>query len=441
MPQCLIVLKKALRLIFFRRTLNQKQIKVYNLAIYFYALAARIVALFDKKASLLINGQKNTFRLLKENIEPNGRYVWFHVASLGEFEQGRPLMERLRRFHPEYKILLTFFSPSGYEVRKNYDGADIVCYLPFDTPGNVKRFLNLVNPEIAVFIKYEFWENYLTALHKRGVPTYSVSSIFRSTQYFFKWYGSAHVLKLFTHLFVQNEESKNLLASQGITNVTVVGDTRFDRVLDIRRQAADLALVEAFKDGKKTFIAGSSWQPDHEIYIPYFNRHRDWKLVIAPHVIDDEHIKQICDCLGDRKIVRYTQADISTVKDAEVLIVDCYGKLSSIYRYGEIALVGGGFGAGIHNVPEAAVYGIPVFIGPNNKKFREAQYLLKCGGAFEFNDYREFSAKMGRLLADGAFLEASGRKAGEYISGNAGAADKCFDAIFNGKTDTATVCS
>lgn len=413
---------------------------LYSFALYIYALCALIAAIFNKKIRTLIKGQVRSFGILRKNIKSTDRIVWFHAASLGEFEQGRPLMERLRKTHPEYKILLTFFSPSGYEVRKNYDGADVICYMPFDTPGNVASFLRLAHPEIAVFIKYEFWHNYLYSMHRRGVKLYSVSSIFRPQQHFFKWYGSPDVLRNFTHLFVQNETSKELLQQHGIKNVTIVGDTRFDRVLDIRNQAAPLPLVETFKNGRQTFIAGSSWQPDEQIYIPYFNGHKEWKLIIAPHVISEHHLTEICSLLEGRKVVRYTemehyQGDISTrdslLREAEVLIVDCFGKLSSIYRYGEIALVGGGFGVGIHNVPEAAVYGIPGVFGPNNKKFREAQHLLKCGGSFEYTDSSSFAALMDGFIADPQSLKDAGKKAGEYISHNAGAADKCFQAIFD----------
>ncbi|MCM1345872.1 MAG: 3-deoxy-D-manno-octulosonic acid transferase [Bacteroides sp.] len=412
---------------------------LYSLALYLYTFCALVAAIFNKKIRTLIKGQVRTFGILRTQIKRTDRIVWFHAASLGEFEQGRPLMERLRKTHPEYKILLTFFSPSGYEVRKNYDGADVICYMPFDTPGNVASFLRLAHPEIAIFIKYEFWHNYLYFMKRKGIKLYSVSSIFRPQQHFFKWYGSANVLRCFTRLFVQNEVSRELLRQQGIDNVSIVGDTRFDRVLDIRNQAAPLPLVEIFKDGKSAFIAGSSWQPDEQIYVPYFNAHKEWKLIIAPHVIGEHHLTEIYSLLEGRKVVRYTEmeryegdmaARDALLKEAEVLIVDCFGKLSSIYRYGNAALVGGGFGVGIHNVPEAAVYGIPVLFGPNNKKFQEAQHLLKCGGSFEYTDYDSFASLMDGFIANPKSLEEAGRKAGEYISHNAGAADKCFHAIF-----------
>ncbi len=406
---------------------------MYTIILYLYAIGALVASIFNKKIRKIVAGIPQTFSILRANIKPTDRVVWFHAASLGEFEQGRPLMERLRKAHPEYKILLTFFSPSGYEVRKNYEGADVICYMPFDTPGNVKSFLRLAHPEMALFIKYEFWLNYLTSMKRQGVKAYSISSIFRPQQYFFRWWGTTKALRCFDHLFVQNESSKKLLNEHGIENVTVVGDTRFDRVLDIRRQAADLPLVELFKDGKKTFVAGSSWQPDEQIYIPYFAQHKDWKLIIAPHVIGEAHLKELDTLLDGRKVVRYTEMEQlapQQIAEAEVLIVDCFGKLSSIYRYGEVALVGGGFGVGIHNVPEAAVYGIPVVFGPNNRKFREAQQLKECGGSFEFADAESFAALLDRFIAEPEFLASAGKKAGEYISSNAGAADKCFEAIF-----------
>ena len=403
-------------------------------------------SIFNKKIRKIVAGIPHTFAVLKANIKPSDKIAWFHVASLGEFEQGRPLMERLRETHPEYKILLTFFSPSGYEVRKNYEGADVVCYMPFDTPGNVKSFLRLAHPELAFFIKYEFWGNYLRELHRRGVKIYSISSIVRPQQHFFKWWGTTSFLTYFDHLFVQNQESKDLLAKHGITNTTVVGDTRLDRVIEIRNQAKDLPLVEDFKNGQPTFIAGSSWLPDEEIYIPYFAEHKDWKIIIAPHVISESHLNELRSMLKDRKIVYYTDMEerlkaacnnaamMETVKkelqEAEVLIVNCFGKLSSIYRYGDVAIVGGGFGVGIHNVPEAAVYGIPVMFGPNNKKFREAQQLLMCGGSFEYTDKETFATYMDRFIADPESMAKAGKKAGDYINSNAGASEKCFRQIF-----------
>lgn len=411
---------------------------LYNLGLRAYATLGNMAVLFNKKIKKMVDGQRETPDILRKGIAANDRVVWFHAASLGEFEQGRPIMERLRKNHPEYKILLTFFSPSGYEVRKNYEGADVICYLPFDTHHNAKKFLELAHPEIAIFIKYEFWANYLSLLHQTGVKTYSVSSIFRPGQRFFKKWNpySKLVLYHFDHFYVQNETSKKLLADIGINCVTVSGDTRFDRVLDIRNASKDLPIVEAFTHGQKTFIAGSSWELDEEIYIPYFANHNNWKLIIAPHVIDESHLTKIEKMLESNGIssVRYTDLEACQTaddgKDFRCLIVNCFGKLSSIYRYGKIALVGGGFGAGIHNVPEAAVYGIPVLFGPNNQKFREAQVLKKIGAGFEFTDADTFKTQMDRFLADEDYLKETGNKSAEYIRNNAGAADICYKGIF-----------
>ena len=414
---------------------------LYNFGLSAYASLGKMAALFNSKIRKMVEGQRETADILRKGIAPDDRVVWFHAASLGEFEQGRPIMERLRKQHPEYKILLSFFSPSGYEVRKNYEGADVICYLPFDTPHNAKKFIELAHPEIAIFIKYEFWGNYLTQLHQSGVKTYSVSSIFRPGQRFFKKWNpySKVVLHQFDHFFVQNETSKQLLASIDIHCVTVSGDTRFDRVLDIRNASKDLPVVEAFTQGQNTFIAGSSWEPDEEIYIPYFANHSDWKLIIAPHVIDESHLTKIEKMLESNGIssVRYTtleqKAESTNEKEqpqSRCLIVDCFGKLSSIYRYAKIALVGGGFGAGIHNVPEAAVYGIPVLFGPNNQKFREAQILKKIGAGFEFTDADSFKVLMDRFLSDENYMKESGEKSSKFIRENAGAADICYRGIF-----------
>ena len=368
-------------------------------------------------------------------MDPEAHYLWFHAASLGEFEQGRPIMEQIRREHPDYRILLTFFSPSGYEVRKNYEGADLICYLPIDTITNARRFLRAVRPEMAFFIKYEFWYNYLHILKHRGVPLYSVSSIFRPDQIFFRWYGRAysHVLKCFTKFFVQNEESRELLAKIGITETEIVGDTRFDRVITIKSQAKQLPIVEAFvKDAPKVFVAGSSWPPDEDIFIRYFNEHRDWKLIIAPHVIGEDHLQQIISKLqaaSGRKIMRYTQATPEEAAQADTLIIDCFGLLSSIYNYGDVSYVGGGFGVSIHNTLEAAVWDMPVIFGPNNKKFQEAQGLKACGGGFEISGYDEFEQLMNRFASDDTFLKESGSHAGHFVKDQAGATDKVLASV------------
>ena len=403
---------------------------IYNLAMYILELGVKLAALFSDKPTKMVKGYREVFDLLQRKIDRNDQYIWFHAASLGEFEQGRPLIECIRKEYPQYKILQTFFSPSGYEVRKNYDGADIVCYLPIDTPSNVKKFVDLVDPCMVFFVKYEFWQNYLNTLNKKGVPVYSVSSIFRPNQIFFRWYGKGYqqVLKTFAHLFVQNEESKQLLAGIGVNNTTVVGDTRFDRVLDICAAAKQLPLVQKFKGDALTFVAGSSWGPDEDIFIKYFNAHPEMKLIIAPHVVNDSHLKEIESKL-QRSCVRYTKATEENVLQADCLIIDCYGLLSSIYRYGEISYIGGGFGVGIHNVLEAAVYGIPVIFGPNNKKFREAQHLLANKGGFEINSYEDFEQLMNKFLSDEAYLKQSGKAAGDYVKGNAGAMEKIMKRV------------
>lgn len=448
---------------------------MYNIAIYIYLIGVAIGSLFNKKIKKMWRGEREAVDLLKEKVDPTAKYVWFHAASLGEFEQGRPLIEQLRATHPEYKILLTFFSPSGYEVRKNYEGADIVCYLPLDTIRNARRFLRAVHPVMAFFIKYEFWYNYLHILRHRGVPVYSVSSIFRPGQVFFKWYGRnyAKVLHCITHFFVQNEVSLQLLKGIGIDEATVVGDTRFDRVLQIKEQAKKLPIVEAFKGingkgdackddlsenackgdlsedackgalskdackdnlsengckGCKVFVAGSSWQPDEDIFIRFFNDHPDWKLIIAPHVIGEDHLAFILDKL-QMKAVRYTQATEQSAAEARCLIIDCFGLLSTIYRYGEIAYVGGGFGVGIHNVPEAAVWGVPVLFGPNNKRFQEAQDLLACKGSFEVTDYDSFNTIISRLISDDKFRLQCGEASANYVKSRSGATDIIMKSV------------
>lgn len=448
---------------------------MYNIAIYIYLIGVAIGSLFNKKIKKMWRGEREAVDLLKEKVDPTAKYVWFHAASLGEFEQGRPLIEQLKATHPEYKILLTFFSPSGYEVRKNYEGADIVCYLPLDTIRNARRFLRAVHPVMAFFIKYEFWYNYLHILRHRGVPVYSVSSIFRPGQVFFKWYGRnyAKVLHCITHFFVQNEVSLQLLKGIGIDKATVVGDTRFDRVLQIKEQAKKLPIVEAFKGingkgeacndelsedackrvlskdackgnlsedackgdlsengckGCKVFVAGSSWQPDEDIFIRFFNGHPDWKLIIAPHVIGEDHLAYILDKL-QMKAVRYTQATEQSAAEARCLIIDCFGLLSTIYRYGEIAYVGGGFGVGIHNVPEAAVWGVPVLFGPNNKRFLEAQDLLACKGSFEVTDYDSFNTIISRLISDDKFRHQCGEASANYVKSRSGATDIIMKSV------------
>lgn len=413
---------------------------MYSLGIYLYALLVRLVAaLGHRKARAMVRGQHDTWRILREKIDPTARYVWFHAASLGEFEQGLPLIERLRREQPSRKILLTFFSPSGYEVRKDYKGADVVCYLPFDSPTAARRFIKWARPEMAFFIKYEFWRNYIDILSKKSIPIYSVSSIFRPGQIFFRWYGRkyARCLRRITHFFVQNERSVELLRTIGVQdNVTIVGDTRFDRVIDIRNNARPLPLVEQFtraKDDSNTapfvLVAGSSWQPDEDILLDYVNRHPNLRLVIAPHVVNDAHIQEIEQKLTTPAL-RYSQATLENVDDYRVLIIDGYGLLSSIYRYATVAYVGGGFGVGIHNVPEAAVYSIPVIIGPNHQRFAEAMALIANGGCKSIENAEDFSVILDDFLENPAHIAQAGSAAGDYIHQNAGATPVIYQHVF-----------
>ena len=413
---------------------------MYSLGIYLYALLVRLVAaLGHRKARAMVRGQRDTWRILREKIDPTARYVWFHAASLGEFEQGLPLIERLRREQPSRKILLTFFSPSGYEVRRDYKGADVVCYLPFDSPTAARRFIKWARPEMAFFIKYEFWRNYIDVLSKKSIPVYSVSSIFRPGQIFFRWYGRkyARCLRRITHFFVQNERSVELLRTIGVQdNVTIVGDTRFDRVIDIRNNARPLPLVEQFTRAKEdsnaapfVLVAGSSWQPDEDILLDYVNRHPDLRLVIAPHVVNDAHIQEIEQKLTTPAL-RYSQATLENVDDYRVLIIDGYGLLSSIYRYATVAYVGGGFGVGIHNVPEAAVYGIPVIIGPNHQRFAEAVALIANRGCKSIKNAEGFSAIMDDFLENPAHIAQAGSAAGDYIHQNAGATPVIYQHVF-----------
>ncbi|MBD8387575.1 3-deoxy-D-manno-octulosonic acid transferase [Dysgonomonas sp. BGC7] len=408
---------------------------LYNLSIYLYAFVVRIISPFHKKARKMIIGHKQTYKILKEKVDPNTKYIWFHAASLGEFEQGRPIIEEIRRKQPEAKILLTFFSPSGYEVRKDYPVADIVCYLPFDKKRNVKKFLKLVQIEKAIFIKYEFWYNFVNNLHKRNIPIYMVSAIFRPSQIFFKWYGGTmrKLLKYYKCICVQDNNSEQLLRSISITNVKVCGDTRFDRVLDIRSQAKQLNIVESFArkaqtENEKIFVAGSTWPKDEDIVIPYFNITTDVKLIIAPHEIDEAHLKYIESNL-QRPHIRYSQAIPEMMADYDCLIIDSFGLLSSIYRYGQVAYVGGGFGVGIHNVLEAAVYNIPVIFGPNFKKFREAQQLMEQGGGYSISDYQSFRGLMDEFLQYENTLSAAGKHAGDYVKSNAGVVDRVMQEL------------
>jgi len=398
----------------------------YNIGIYLYQFAIYIASFFNDKASKLRFGQRQAFQVLKGKIIPNANYVWFHAASLGEFEQGRPVIEKLKLEQPDTKILLTFFSPSGYEVRKNYTGADIVCYLPLDTASNAKRFVKLVNPSKVIFIKYEFWPNYLLELQSAKVPVYSISAIFRPQQVFFKWYGQwyRNLLSTFKHIFVQDESSLQLLEKYEITNVSVAGDTRFDRVYDLFKQAKQLPLIADFCKGSKVLVAGSSWGKDEEILVRYQIEHPDLKLILVPHEIHKAHIDAISELL-DGKLIRYSEANSSNIQSFNCLVVDTIGILSSIYRYATVAYIGGGFGVGIHNTLEAAVYGVPVVFGPNYQKFREARELIEVGGAFSINNYESLKFQLDKLLLD----TNAGNCAGEYVKKNTGATELIMSVL------------
>ncbi len=408
---------------------------LYNFAIYLYAFIVRIISPFHKKAKKMVAGHKKTYSILREKVDPNARYIWFHAASLGEFEQGRPIIEAIKQKHPEYKILLTFFSPSGYEVRKDYPLADIVCYLPFDKKRNVKKFLKLIQPEKAIFIKYEFWYNFVNQLNKRNIPVYMVSAIFRDSQIFFKWYGKdmRGLLKKYKSICVQDEDSAKLLNSIGVTNAIVCGDTRFDRVVDIQKQAKQLNIVESFvrktsEENEHTLVAGSTWPKDEDILIPFFNSTPSLKLIIAPHVVDEAHLKYL-EGLLERPYIRYSKAIPEMMEDYDCLIIDNFGLLSSIYAYGQIAYVGGGFGVSIHNVLEAVVYNIPVIFGPNFKKFREAHQLIEQGGGYSISDYQSFRGLMDEFQQYDDILKTAGSQAGNYVRSNTGVVHRVMDVL------------
>ena len=405
---------------------------LYSLGIRAYKTAVKLASIRNKKAQLMLKGQQNTWVSLRNKLNPSYRYIWIHVSSLGEFEQGRTLIERLKKEQPDKHIVLSFFSPSGFEVRKHYDKVDAVCYLPFDLPGNVKKFLDLVNPCMAIFVKYEFWGNYLMELKRRGVPTYIISAIFRPGQTFFRPWGGMFrkMLRCFTRLYVQNEDSRELLHGIGIDNVVVAGDTRFDRVANIRAAAKDFPVIAAMTENQPlTLVMGSSWQPDEDIVIPYFNAHPEMKLIIAPHEFTAERLRQMqgkC----KRKVALYSETSLEEAASLQCLIIDCFGILSSLYRYGQMAYIGGGFGAGIHNINEAAVYGIPVVFGPKFGKFAEANDLIANGGGHCITNTEEFASLMDKFLVDSQYLKECGEIAGNYITTHIGATDRIFDDLF-----------
>ncbi len=405
---------------------------LYSLGIFFYSIVIRIASLFHTKARLWVRGRKNLFSELESKIKSSTQPVaWFHCASLGEFEQGRPLIEEFKKRYPAYRILLSFFSPSGFEVRKNYPGADIICYLPLDTAANAKRFVSLVNPSIVFFVKYEFWLNTLAEIRKKKVPHFLISGIFREDQIFFKSHGGIfrEALKGFSFLFTQEKNSVELLKTIGITNVIAAGDTRFDRVVDIASGAKEIQLAKLFSgDGENIIVAGSTWPQDEEFFFPAISIQlkQDWKLIIAPHELGGTHLAAIENALvaiGIEKelITRFSKAKEETVRGFKVLLIDNIGMLSSLYRYGNIAYIGGGFGKSIHNTLEAAVYGIPVVFGPRFEKFNEAKELIAAAGGFGVQTGQELQNVLNELLSDKMKRKDAGMKAGKFVKDNTGA--------------------
>lgn len=403
---------------------------MYSLGINIVAGLSKIVALFNAKTRAFVNGRTGIFSKLEKAFgDQSSPVAWVHCASLGEFEQGRPVIESFRKEFPSFKILLTFFSPSGYEIRKDYTQADYIFYLPWDTSSNADRFITITNPQIAFFIKYEFWRNYVSVLNQKKIPLLSVSSIFRPDQIFFKSYGSwfSSTLKRFDHFFVQNEKSEQLLQSLGITNITIAGDTRFDRVKEVIRNSKEIKIAADFKGGDNVVVVGSCWPEDLELLAPHINSSSGkQKFIIAPHEIDESFLREIETALHVRSI-RYSKAK-DDIHDYDVLIIDNVGMLSSLYGYGEFAFVGGGFGKGLHNILEAACYGIPVFFGNKNyEKFQEANDLIMRGGAFDVSDYSDFKAKYELLISrpENYLLACDVTKS--YIEENTGATQKVID--------------
>jgi len=407
---------------------------LYNLGIRLYGLSIFIAAFFNEKASKWKMGRKDIFIKLKQAVQnSNQPLIWFHCASLGEFEQGRPVIEAFRKKFPSYKILLTFFSPSGYEARKDYKEADYVFYLPLDTPSNAKRFIEITKPVIAIFIKYEFWYNYLNALKNKKTPSFIISARFREGQYFFKSTGSwfRKQLHLYTTLFVQDNGSEALLKRFGISNVIVCGDTRFDRVIEISQQAYINLLVEKFKNGENLWVCGSTWEEDENLIFPVFESlvrsGQKIKLLIAPHETSEERIKNIQNKYPAS--IPYSTANEDRVSKASVMILDKMGLLSYLYRYANIAYVGGGFGKGIHNLPEAAVYGIPVLFGPNYKRFIEAEELIQRGGGFSISSTQELESITTKLLVYESYMKDCGQAGASYISSGKGATGKIISEL------------
>ncbi len=403
---------------------------VYSISVFFYSLLIKIAANFNKKADLRYQGVKKTFEILKNaNFK---KLIWIHCASLGEFEQGRPLIEKIKKEKPDYQIALSFFSPSGYEIQKNYEFADIVFYLPGDSKSNAKKIIQLLKPKLVFFIKYEFWYWYLSELKKADIPTYLVSGIFRESQIFFKFYGSFYrnILKNFKQIFVQNKTSKSLLNKVGIANVSVTGDTRFDRVSELSKNREEIDIVENFTKDKLVFIAGSTWKQDEELIFKYFNNSKDkrLKIIIAPHEIKNENINRIINLL-EKSILRFSEANEENISDADILLIDNIGLLSSLYAYADVAYIGGGFGTGIHNTLEAAVFGMPIIFGPNYQKFDEAKELIKRKAAFSVSKYNDFAQIVEKLIVDVEYRKTAGNNSEVYVKENIGATERVLKEI------------
>ena len=406
---------------------------LYNLGILGYYLLVRIVSIRNDKARKWIEGRKEIFKRLSETIIPGERILWFHASSLGEFEQGRPVIEAIRELTPEYKILLTFFSPSGYELRKNYPYADYVFYLPLDTKKNAIRFIDIVRPEKVFFIKYEFWYNFLTQLKEEGIPTYIFSALFRPSQIFFKPWGGWYLkaISTYEHIFVQNQESFNILHQYGFKTVSISGDTRLDRVGQIADAAPRLTKLELFCGDQKAIIAGSTWKEDEDLFIPYVNKcPSNLKFVIAPHEVNPQSLERIAGAL-EKPYAFYSTATNEELIKAEILIVDGYGYLVSVYRYGMLAYVGGGFTSGIHSILEPAVFGLPVLFGPDFHKFQEAHDMLKLGAAFLINDYADLESRIDTLRSIPEKLTTAANIARSYVNNNRGASKEIVKYLFH----------
>lgn len=400
----------------------------YRLLIGFVRLVLPLLGLFNTKIKLFVKGRKETFQKLMSLKDTD--VIWFHVASLGEFEQARPITEKVTEAFPNYKILVTFFSPSGYEVRKNYSLADVVCYLPLDSKTNAVKFVNLVNPKLAIFVKYEFWPNMLFELHKNNCKTILVSGIFRENQIFFEWYGKLmrRALESFDHFFVQNSESKELLKSLAFGNVTISGDTRFDRVYKILKEKKSLDFIEEFQNNKLTIVAGSTWKEDESLLLKYIDKSEGIKFIIAPHNINEKSISDL-KAMVSKRVVLYSEKKDKNLNKYDVLIIDTIGLLTKIYRYADIAYVGGGFKTGLHNVLEPATFGVPVVIGNKYDKFKEAKDLVELQACFSIQNQKEMDEIFDRLLTDETFRVSAGESAGTYIQKNQGATEKIMDYI------------